>query len=519
MASYRSDPYLWVHLAGLAAVPILALVCLLLLAAGDPLFPVAVELALLAIIGIGPVLWMQLRKPFYIFAVLLVAERPAALTEGQRRLLPWFRSHLSRTLAIAAGLPLFLLLWKLYDLSPIASGFTPFAGQSRVVVILLAAGVFLLVNLFVQVPLSVLRLLLVGDRQIAATPPCTLETIPKDFTILGWPVQQILPQAWLPEHQPPSSAEQSSAATAVDERPQSFDREAGAAATPLSKVQESTPEAAATQVSLAADFWDEPEEAAQATEAETPFLPAESIAPDLEAENVFNLEFDPATVERQAEPIDQTVAVVREDSFPAVTGGQEPILPKAISASDETTADRPEGIGLSSEQHEAVATEPIAPDETGPEAPVVAPDAGMAVVIASEDEPGPPGLDAESQPIVDEPSDNFSLAPKGEALGRNVDPTRTEPTSPLAWSSDLDTESVAVEGEDPLPQDAEEISNTGVDHAPEFSLSTEDWFEEAVDLDEDWVDKASLDADQPWPEDDAFPPEDLALQDPDNPTM
>ena len=76
MRSFWSDPYLWVHLAGLAAVPIFLEICLIGFAVGDPLLPGWLELLLVAAIGSAPILWMQWQRPFYIFSLVGVALQP-----------------------------------------------------------------------------------------------------------------------------------------------------------------------------------------------------------------------------------------------------------------------------------------------------------------------------------------------------------------------------------------------------------------------------------------------------------
>ena len=67
MKPWRCDPYLWVHLAGLATVPLWIGLCLLGLAVGNPTWP-GLELGFIVAVGVLPVLVMQLRRPFYIFS-------------------------------------------------------------------------------------------------------------------------------------------------------------------------------------------------------------------------------------------------------------------------------------------------------------------------------------------------------------------------------------------------------------------------------------------------------------------
>jgi hypothetical protein len=49
MQPWRSDPYLWVHLAGLATVPLWIDLCLLGLAVGNPALP-GLELAVITVL-------------------------------------------------------------------------------------------------------------------------------------------------------------------------------------------------------------------------------------------------------------------------------------------------------------------------------------------------------------------------------------------------------------------------------------------------------------------------------------
>jgi hypothetical protein len=193
MRSFWSDPYLWVHLAGLAVVPILLEVCLLGFAVGDPTLPVWFELCLVGGIGIAPVLWMQWQRPFYIFSLVAVAIKPEQLTEDQRRLLTLFKSQRNRILAVGVPVLLFFLLYQVYKLAPIAAPVALFPSGWRVLGLLVAAIAFLAINLFTQVPFSVLGVMLHRDPEFAATPPYPLEQIRRNFSLVGLQVKQILP--------------------------------------------------------------------------------------------------------------------------------------------------------------------------------------------------------------------------------------------------------------------------------------------------------------------------------------
>lgn len=193
MRSFWTEPYLWIHLAGIAALPLLLELCLLGLAVGDPLLPVWLELALIGVVGIAPVLWMQWSRPFYIFSIVVLSLNPEQLTEKQRRILRLFKASENQVVAVLT--PIFLLgvLWQLYQIAPVAASVAPFPPQWRLLGLLVAAIAFLGCNLFLQVPVSVVRVLLTHDTELARLEPYPLESIRRSFTIPGVKVNQILP--------------------------------------------------------------------------------------------------------------------------------------------------------------------------------------------------------------------------------------------------------------------------------------------------------------------------------------
>ncbi|MDX2242045.1 MAG: low-complexity tail membrane protein [Leptolyngbyaceae cyanobacterium bins.302] len=193
MRSFWSDPYLWIHLAGLATLPIWLELCLLGLSVGDPVLPIWLELFLVGVVGIAPIVWMQWQRPFNIFSLLGVALKPQRLTEEQRKLLTLFTVQRNQFLAIAVALVLALALQKLYFIAPIAAPITPFAAVGRFGGLLIAAIAFLGANLFTQVPVAVLSVLFTSEATFAATLPFAVDQIPQRFTALGLPVDQILP--------------------------------------------------------------------------------------------------------------------------------------------------------------------------------------------------------------------------------------------------------------------------------------------------------------------------------------
>jgi len=195
MRSFWTEPFLWIHLAGIAALPLALELVWLGLAVGDPILPIWLELLLLAAVGILPVLWMQLTRPFDIFSILILAMKPEQLTQEQRRLLSLFKTKTNSLVTIAAAVFMLWVLWQIYRVAPVAATVAPFAPRWRIVGLLWAGLAFLVSNLFLQVPLSVAQVLLTSESEFAATEPYPVEKTPQDFTIPGVRVNQILPLA------------------------------------------------------------------------------------------------------------------------------------------------------------------------------------------------------------------------------------------------------------------------------------------------------------------------------------
>jgi hypothetical protein len=222
--SFWSDPFLWIHLSGAAALPLGLGLCLLGLAVGSPMLPFWLEVFLVAVAGIAPVLWMQWFRPFYIFSVLVVAVKPQNLTSLQQRILTRFKTKLNQGVAIFVAVLLAVILWQLYRFAPLAAGVAPFPPSWRWAGLLLAASAFLASNLFLQVSASVMAVLLTPESEFAATKPHVLEKIRQDFTIAPWEVDRLLPdeagettvtQAAPAESIPPAEGIRNSSASSI----------------------------------------------------------------------------------------------------------------------------------------------------------------------------------------------------------------------------------------------------------------------------------------------------------------
>lgn len=194
MRSTWSEPYLWVHLAGIAAVPIFLELCLLGLKAAESALPAALVFLLVAIAGIGPIVWMQWQRPFSIFSLVFLALKPSELTETQRRILRRFKTPLGKVIAVSVAIAALAILWQLNQWVPLVVLKTKIVPGGSFGGLLLAAVAFLLSNLFLQVPASVLPVLLTSDNLLAATEPYPVTDVSKDFTLIGLRVKQILPK-------------------------------------------------------------------------------------------------------------------------------------------------------------------------------------------------------------------------------------------------------------------------------------------------------------------------------------
>ena len=192
MRSFWSEPFLWIHLAGIAALPPSLLVCLLGLAVG-PLLPVGWEMSLVATAGIVPILWMQLVRPFNIFSLLVFAIKPEQLTTRQRQILSLFKKAGNKWLGVVGTVLSLWVLWQVYRIAPMAASITPLPSGWRGAGLLVAAIAFLLTNLFLQVPLSVLAVLVTSDSTFSATEAYPIEKIDQDFTTPGFKVNSIWP--------------------------------------------------------------------------------------------------------------------------------------------------------------------------------------------------------------------------------------------------------------------------------------------------------------------------------------
>ncbi|PZO49709.1 MAG: hypothetical protein DCF15_16570 [Phormidesmis priestleyi] len=192
MIEVQQNRYLWIHTAGLAAVPLLLDICLAGLASTGSAFdyPVAfgAQFWAIALLSIVPPLGMQLVKPFYVFSLPPLALKPTALSDDQRRCLQVLKTLQVKILAgLTAGFSLWILQALYAELPHIKPLMTPSAG------LITAAVSFFLACLFLQISVSAGRSLLVGPSTLKRVTPYEQAAIAHDFLILGLRVDKLLP--------------------------------------------------------------------------------------------------------------------------------------------------------------------------------------------------------------------------------------------------------------------------------------------------------------------------------------
>ncbi|MGQ9838844.1 MAG: low-complexity tail membrane protein [Cyanobacteriota bacterium] len=216
MRKHWQEPFLWIHAAGILLFPLWIGLTLIGLATGDPLFPVGVEQALVAVAGIVPVFVMQWRKPFDIFSLLVVAISPQDLTLEQRRILAAFLSPEHKILTVLTAILMLEVCERLYDFAPLFAPLTPGTG-TRIAGLAIAAFGFWGANLFLQIPVAVARVLLLSEAELAQIEPIPTNQIESRFSIAANQHTQLLQRllGWLTS--PPAKPESVAPPTAAPE--------------------------------------------------------------------------------------------------------------------------------------------------------------------------------------------------------------------------------------------------------------------------------------------------------------
>ncbi len=193
------EPFLWVHIALLAAVPFTMVLCMMGLAVGDPILPGWLEMLILGLPPIALPIWLQWSKPFSPFSLWVVAKPADRLSENQRRMLTTLKSITTTWIAVVAGVFLYVIFRQIYLAAPLAADIAPFPPLLRVLGIIWALVFLLVSSLLWQAGVSAARLLLTRTSQLNSISPYPVEQINADFLVLGKRSPQLLDLEFAPE--------------------------------------------------------------------------------------------------------------------------------------------------------------------------------------------------------------------------------------------------------------------------------------------------------------------------------
>ena len=200
LKSFKSEPFLWIHLSGILAFPIFLGITWLGLSISDRLSLFWIEILLMMVIGIVPVFLMQWSRPFEIFSLLILAMKPDKITDRQRQILSLFKMPKQRLLSVFTALLMLVILYGLYQLPPLSLSESlkellsesSILAQAKSLGLIIAYVAFAGANLFLQVPISVLGVLSNNEQQFDAIAPYPTEKILQDFTLAGFQVDKII---------------------------------------------------------------------------------------------------------------------------------------------------------------------------------------------------------------------------------------------------------------------------------------------------------------------------------------
>lgn len=191
----RSEPLLWLQLIGLGALPLEALLLLLLLAGADPgPFPGLERLLGWALGALAPALLFW-RLPPDLWSLLLVQVPVRARSTHQLRL-SGLQARLPLQLLRATGSPLLLpLIWWTDTHAGVAWGISPLASSPRLVGLLLAVPVLAVMLWQWQQLVQTLWMFSQPAERIATAPPLSPEQAAETRLNSGLPLLLLPPLA------------------------------------------------------------------------------------------------------------------------------------------------------------------------------------------------------------------------------------------------------------------------------------------------------------------------------------
>jgi hypothetical protein len=181
----KSEPFLWFHVALLAAVPLTLILGMLGLGVGDPVLPEWFEITVLGLPAIALPIMLQWWKPLSPLSLWLFA-KPLELTdENERRVLAVVKDFKTVLVAIALGVVIDAIFCKMYSAAPIVANVLPLPNGLRILGVIWWLGFFLISNFLIQAGAVAIRVLLLSEADLNQLTPLPLENINSTFTSLG----------------------------------------------------------------------------------------------------------------------------------------------------------------------------------------------------------------------------------------------------------------------------------------------------------------------------------------------
>jgi len=193
MTNFKLEPYLWLHFAGLAVIPFSLIGLWLSLSISSPFGLWWLDFLIVAILGIMPIFFLQLKKPLNIFSFLLLGIYPNLLEEKQRKILSLIKDKSQKIIQIITCLLSLIVLFILYYFAPVASFLTSNFPQNRIFAIILASFFLGITIFFAQIVMIILRIFLISQANFNQILPYPVERIYIDFLTPPFLVKKILP--------------------------------------------------------------------------------------------------------------------------------------------------------------------------------------------------------------------------------------------------------------------------------------------------------------------------------------
>ncbi|WP_024546051.1 low-complexity tail membrane protein [Picosynechococcus sp. NKBG15041c] len=192
------EPYFWLHIAGLALLPLVWALLAIALAVGIP-FPVAnLELGLIILLGGMPVWILQILRPWQPFGLAFLQIPPEQLDERQRQILRLVQGTRQPVFNVLGAIAMVILLWQVAHYAPLAIGVAAMLPQWHILGFGAAIVLFFFSNVLFQIPLTLLPALLISEKTVQEIDPHPTVSIRRDFACWGFPLGQLFPPRRLP---------------------------------------------------------------------------------------------------------------------------------------------------------------------------------------------------------------------------------------------------------------------------------------------------------------------------------